>query len=231
MANISFFDQAGLHAALEQARKSYSEGGIPIGAALVSMSLGAMSPFQTANQPPEVQILGSGHNRRMQDSSPILHGETAALDNAGRLQANVYRRATMVSDHAILCILKPEVLLCWLTSIIYIQFTTLRYKLYKHMSKLQMSLTHPFVTSPCSMCTGAILLYKIPRVVIGENETFKGEEDLLRSRGVEVVVLDNQECKDLMRKFIEEKPEVSPYLESFFPPVSDGIVACTLGMV
>jgi cytosine deaminase len=96
----------------------------------------------------------------MQDSSPILHGETAALENAGRLKANVYRRATM--------------------------FTTL---------------------SPCSMCTGAILLYKIPRVVIGENETFKGEEDLLRSRGVEVVVLDNQECKDLMKKFIEEKPE------------------------
>ena len=58
------------------------------------------------------------------------------------------------------------------------------------------------------MCTGAILLYKIPRVVIGENETFKGEEDLLRSRGVEVIVLDNQECKDLMNKFIKQKPEV-----------------------
>jgi cytosine deaminase len=59
------------------------------------------------------------------------------------------------------------------------------------------------------MCTGAILLYKIPRVVIGENETFMGEEDLLRSRGVEVIVLNNQECKDLMKKFIKEKPEVS----------------------
>ena len=58
------------------------------------------------------------------------------------------------------------------------------------------------------MCTGAILLYKIPRVVIGENKTFMGEEDLLRSRGVEVIVLDNQECKDLMKKFIKEKPEV-----------------------
>ena len=70
-----------------------------------------------------------------------------------------------------------------------------------------------FVFSPCSMCTGAILLYKIPRVVIGENETFMGEENLLRSRGVEVVVLNNQECKDLMKKFIEEKPEVSSQLE------------------
>jgi creatinine deaminase len=59
------------------------------------------------------------------------------------------------------------------------------------------------------MCTGAILLYKIPRVVIGENVTFMGGEDLLRSRGVEVIVLDNQECKDLMKKFIHEKPEAS----------------------
>lgn len=59
------------------------------------------------------------------------------------------------------------------------------------------------------MCTGAILLYKIPRVVIGENKTFKREEDLLRSRGVEVVVLDNNECEELMKKFVQEKPEVS----------------------
>ena len=58
------------------------------------------------------------------------------------------------------------------------------------------------------MCTGAILLYNIPRVVIGENITFKGEEDLLKSRGVEVVVLDDPECKELMQKFIKAKPEV-----------------------
>lgn len=64
------------------------------------------------------------------------------------------------------------------------------------------------------MCTGAILLYKIPRVVIGENKTFLGGEDLLRQRGVEVVVLDSQECKDLMAKFIEEHPEVSKLLPS-----------------
>ena len=65
------------------------------------------------------------------------------------------------------------------------------------------------------MCTGAILLYKIPRVVIGENETFMGNEDLLRSRGVEVVVADSQECKDLMARFIAEKPEVSSQLTIF----------------
>lgn len=65
--------------------------------------------------------------------------------------------------------------------------------------------------SPCSMCTGAILLYKIPRVVIGENVNFKGDEDLLRARGVEVIVVNNQDCKELMRRFIEERPEVLHY--------------------
>jgi hypothetical protein len=58
------------------------------------------------------------------------------------------------------------------------------------------------------MCSGAILLYKIPRVVIGENVNFLGEEDLLRSRGVEVIVANDKDCIDLMKKFIEEKPEV-----------------------
>ena len=66
--------------------------------------------------------------------------------------------------------------------------------------------------SPCNMCTGAILLYRIPRVVIGENVNFMGGEDLLRSHGVEVIVLDSEECKNLMAKFIQEKPEVSARL-------------------
>lgn len=60
--------------------------------------------------------------------------------------------------------------------------------------------------SPCSMCTGAILLYGIPKVVIGENDTFLGEEALLRERGVDIVVVHNNECKQLMKKFIQEKP-------------------------
>ena len=59
------------------------------------------------------------------------------------------------------------------------------------------------------MCTGAILLYNIPRVVIGENTTFLGGEELLKSRGVEVIVVDNKECKAMMDKFISEHPEVS----------------------
>jgi len=57
------------------------------------------------------------------------------------------------------------------------------------------------------MCSGAVMLYKIPRLVIGENVNFKGDEDLLRSRGVEVIVLDDADCKALMTKFIAEKPE------------------------
>ena len=62
--------------------------------------------------------------------------------------------------------------------------------------------------SPCDMCTGAILLYKIPRVVIGENRTFYGAEDLLRSRGVEVVVLDDDECTLMMTEFISDRPSL-----------------------
>lgn len=71
---------------------------------------------------------------------------------------------------------------------------------------------HIRVGSPCSMCTGAILLYNIPRVVIGENCTYKGEEDLLKSRGVEVIVVDDVDCRELMEKFIREKPEVCTLL-------------------
>ena len=62
--------------------------------------------------------------------------------------------------------------------------------------------------SPCDMCTGACVMYKVARVVIGENKTFVGGETYLRQRGIEVVVLENKECQDLMSKFIREKPDV-----------------------
>jgi cytosine/creatinine deaminase len=62
--------------------------------------------------------------------------------------------------------------------------------------------------SPCDMCTGACILYKVARVVIGENDTFLGGEELLKSKGIEVVVLGSDECKSLMKQFIEAKPEV-----------------------
>ena len=107
------------------------------------------------------ELVAVGRNRRVQLGSAIRHGETDCLENAGRLPAATYARATMV--------------------------TTL---------------------SPCDMCTGAILLYKIPRVLIGENRTFLGAEDLLRAHGVEVVVLDDAECADLMRRFIAAHPDV-----------------------
>ena len=134
-----------LEVAVEQARIGRSEGGVPIGAALVA----------------DGAVLGAGRNRRVQLGSPIRHGETDALEVAGRQPASVYRRSTM--------------------------YTTL---------------------SPCHMCTGAILLYEIPRVVIGENRTFLGAEDLLRAHGVDVVVVDSEECYRLMQEFIAEHPEI-----------------------
>ena len=122
-----------------------AEGGIPIGSVLVHNG----------------QIIGRGHNRRIQSGSTTLHGEMDALENAGRQSATVYRE----------CVI----------------YTTL---------------------SPCPMCSGAILLYGIPKVVIGENQTFSGDEAHLRSRGVELEILDSPECIDLMTRFISERPEL-----------------------
>jgi len=132
-----------LQAAIEEAQKGLSEGGIPIGSVLVH----------------EGKIIGRGHNRRVQKGSAILHGEMDALENAGRLPAKVYQECTI--------------------------YTTL---------------------SPCSMCTGAILLYGIPKVVIGENKTFMGEEALLKSKSVEVEVLNDPTCIKMMEDFIAAKP-------------------------
>jgi cytosine deaminase len=134
-----------MKAAIEEAEKGLREGGIPIGSVLVHSG----------------HIIGRGHNRRIQKSSAILHGEMDALENAGRHPASVYQN-----------------------SVIY---TTL---------------------SPCSMCSGAILLYGIPKVIIGENQTFLGEEDLLRSRGVSVTVLQDPTCVRLMTDFIGANPSL-----------------------
>jgi len=134
-----------LAVAIGQARVGLAEGGVPIGAAILI----------------DGEVVAAGRNRRVQLGSAIRHGETDALEVAGRLPASKYRRATMA--------------------------TTL---------------------SPCDMCTGAILLYGIPRVVMGENRTFVGGEDLLRARGVEVVNLDSSECYDLLHGFIAEHPEI-----------------------
>ena len=142
---LSMLPRAFLDAAIAEAERGRSEGGIPIGAVLVH----------------DGRILGRGHNRRVQLGSAVRHGEMDALENAGRQPAGVYRASTMV--------------------------TTL---------------------SPCAMCSGAILLYGIPRVVIGENRTFRGEEELLRSRGVELDVVQDERCIRLMREFIAAHPEL-----------------------
>ena len=134
-----------LEAALEEAKKGLNEGGIPIGSVLVI----------------DGRIVGRGHNRRVQNGSAILHAEMDCFENAGRLTANDYKKATLYST-----------------------------------------------LSPCDMCSGTSLLYKIPKIVIGENKTFQGPEDYLRSRGVELVILNNPECIKLMVDFINAKPEL-----------------------
>ena len=130
---------------MAQARKSLSEGGIPIGSVLVH----------------EDKVIGQGHNCRVQSGSAIDHGEMNCLRQAGRLPASVYRRSTLYST-----------------------------------------------LSPCPMCSGAIVLYKIPRVVVGENRTFLGAEEYLRQNGVAVEVLQDEECIRLMTDFIRRNPEL-----------------------
>lgn len=134
-----------LLAALAEAREGLAEGGIPIGSVLVI----------------DDEIVGRGHNRRVQQGSPIHHAEMDCLANAGRLSAAAYRRSTLYST-----------------------------------------------LSPCDMCSGAVLLYEIPRVVIGEHRTFKGPEAYVAGRGVELIVADDAQCVALMEQFIAEHPEL-----------------------
>ncbi|MAE27459.1 MAG: tRNA-specific adenosine deaminase [Planctomycetes bacterium] len=131
--------------ALVEARLGLAEGGIPIGSVLVL----------------DGEIIGRGHNRRVQKGSAVLHAEMDCLENAGRLCAADYRRATLYSP-----------------------------------------------LSPCDMCSGAILLYGIPRVIVGENRTFQGPEEYLRQRGVQLEILDDAECRALMEAFINAHPEL-----------------------
>ena len=134
-----------MQAAIDEAKAGLAEGGIPIGSVLVI----------------DGTVVGRGHNRRVQKGSAVLHAETDALENAGRLKAADYRRAVLYST-----------------------------------------------LSPCDMCSGTALLYKIPRIVIGENRTFRGPEDYLRSRGVVLEVLDDPECIGLMEEFIRARPDL-----------------------
>ena len=134
-----------LQAAIEQARIGLKEGGIPIGSILVI----------------DHEIVGRGHNRRIQNGSPVYHAEMDCIENAGRLSARDYQRAVIYST-----------------------------------------------LSPCDMCSGAILLYKIPKVVVGENRTFQGPEDYVRSRGIDINVINDPECLDLMSTFIHARQDL-----------------------
>src|SRR5690348_10001737 len=142
---MSMIQDPFLRAAIDQARKSASEGGIPIGSVLVH----------------EGKIIGRGHNCRVQTGSAIDHGEMNCLRNAGRLPATVYQKSTL--------------------------YTTL---------------------SPCPMCSGAIVLYKIPRVVVGENQTFLGAEEYLRGQGIHIEVVQDSECIQIMGEFIRLHPQL-----------------------
>lgn len=134
-----------LEAAIEEARKGLAGGGIPIGSVLVY----------------EGQIIGRGHNQRVQKGSVIHHAEMNCLENAGRQKAEIYQRCTLYST-----------------------------------------------LSPCPMCSGAALLYKIPRIVIGENQTFQGPEDYLRAQGVQLDLRQDARCLQLMREFMAAHPEL-----------------------
>jgi len=130
--------------AIKEARQGLAEGGIPIGAAL----------FRA-----DGTLLGRGHNRRVQENDPSIHGETDAFRKAGR-QRN-YHDTIMV--------------------------TTL---------------------APCWYCSGLVRQFNIGKVIVGETKTFQGGIDWLRENGVEVVALDDAECKELLGNFIAEHPEV-----------------------
>lgn len=134
-----------LQAAIDEAKKGLAAGGIPIGSVLVI----------------DGKIVGRGHNQRVQKGSAVLHAEMDCLENAGRIKAADYKRATLYST-----------------------------------------------LSPCDMCSGTALLYGIPKIIVGENKTFQGPEAYVRSRGVEVQVVDNQECITMMEDFIATKPEL-----------------------
>src|SRR3954451_1157971 len=138
-------DDPFLRAAIDEAEQGLREGGIPIGSVLAI----------------DGEVVGRGHNRRVQQGSAILHAEMDCLENAGRLRPADYRRSVLYST-----------------------------------------------LSPCDMCSGTAQLYRIPRIVIGENRTFQGPEVYVRSRGVNVEVVGDGECYQLMQQFIAEHPEL-----------------------
>ena len=132
-----------LKAAVNEAKKGLEEGGIPIGSVLVQNG----------------KIVGEGHNKRVQEDNPILHGEMDCLFNAGRVGS--YKDCVIYST-----------------------------------------------LMPCYMCAGTIVQFKIPKVIVGESQTFEGAREFMESHGVEVIDVNSQECIDMMTNFIEKNPKL-----------------------
>lgn len=133
-----------MSAAIEQAAKSWDEGGIPIGSVLVA---------------PNGEIVARGHNERVQSGDPTAHAEMVAIRRAGRRRD--WQQLTLVST-----------------------------------------------LSPCSMCAGTAILYRIPKVIIGENATFMGAEEWMRHEGIELHVLEDPRAMTLMLRLQKEKPDL-----------------------
>lgn len=130
-------------AAIEEARKGLAEGGIPIGSVLVKNN----------------EIIGRGHNKRVQENNPVIHAEIDCLRNAGRI--GVYSNTTLYST-----------------------------------------------LMPCYLCAGASVQFGIKKVIAGEDETFSGAREFMESHGIEVINLNLDECKRLMKEFIELNPDL-----------------------
>lgn len=132
-----------LEAAINEAKKGLEGGGIPIGSVLVQNG----------------KIVGKGHNKRVQEDNPILHGEMDCLFNAGRVGS--YKDCVIYST-----------------------------------------------LMPCYMCAGTIVQFKIPKVIVGESQTFEGAPKFMESKGVVVIDVNSQECIDMMTNFIEKNPKL-----------------------
>lgn len=137
--------QSWLNAAIEQAEKSWREGGIPIGAVLAEAESG--------------RIIAQGHNQRVQSGDPTAHAEMDCIRQAGRRRD--WKQLTLIST-----------------------------------------------LSPCPMCAGTAILYRIPRIIVGENRSFLGAEDWMRANGLEVLVLDDAHCVNLMQRLQQQKPDL-----------------------
>jgi cytosine/creatinine deaminase len=138
-----------LDAAVEQAEKSWSEGGIPIGSVLVD-------PEANGGRG---EIVARGHNLRVQTGDPTAHAEVTCVRNAGRRRD--WHRLYLIST-----------------------------------------------LSPCPMCSGTVILFRIPRVIVGENVTFVGAEDWMRMNGIDVLVREDRRCVELMKRLQREKPDL-----------------------